>query len=160
MNSFTIIFQPFWEQVQDSYFAEYISVATSESINRKNYRSAVNYRLSALGTISQSITRSINQYICSDLNTKIKLRAYLNKPPVLRKKFLMSAQVRLSTELKLGANLNKRKRIFVINLRKNFEKNFMIFMVNLLAWNFLLFFIFYNFNNQLDFNNQVPIQNF
>ena len=72
----------------------------------------------------------------------------------------MSAQVRLSTELKLGANLNKRKRIFVINLRKNFEKNFMIFMVNLLAWNFLLFFIFYNFNNQPDFNNQVPIQNF
>ena len=47
----------------------------------------------------------------------------------------MSSQVRLSSQLNLGANLNKRKRkIFVIN----FGRNFVIFVKNLPAWHFLL----------------------
>ena len=62
--------------------------------------------------------------------------------------FLISTQVRLSAQvlliaqLKLSANLNKRKRrIFVVNPRRNFGKGFAIFVKNSLIWHFLLFFI-------------------
>ena len=45
----------------------------------------------------------------------------------------MITKVRLVDQLKLDANLNKRKRrIFVINLGRNFGGDFAIFMRNLL----------------------------
>lgn len=52
----------------------------------------------------------------------------------------ISTQVTKSDQLKLGANLNKRKwKIFVINSKRNFGKNF---VKNLLACLFLLFSFF------------------
>ena len=61
------------------------------------------------------------------------------KRPVLGQKLLINAKVRiidkvrLNALLKLGVNLNKRKRIFVINFERNFERNFVIFVKNVLA---------------------------
>ena len=40
---------------------------------------------------------------------------------VVREEFLKSAQVCINAQLKLGANLSKKKRIFVINFGRNFE---------------------------------------
>ena len=41
---------------------------------------------------------------------------------VVKEKFLKSAQVCINAQLKLGANLSKKKRrIFVINFGRNFE---------------------------------------
>ena len=56
-----------------------------------------------------------------------------NNSPVLEENFF-NAQVHLSAKLKLGGNLNKTESgIFVIN----FGRNFLIFVKNLLAWQFL-----------------------
>ena len=55
----------------------------------------------------------------------------------------MITKVRLVDQLKLDANLNKRKRrIFVINLGRNFGSDFAIFMRNLLNRHFRLFSFF------------------
>ena len=60
------------------------------------------------------------------------------KCPVLGGKILKNAQIQISTQvhlsqLKLGANLKKRTRIFVTKFGRNFGKNFAIFVQNLLA---------------------------
>ena len=55
----------------------------------------------------------------------------------------MITKVRLVDQLKLDANLNKRKRrIFVINLGRNLGSDFAIFMRNLLNRHFRLFSFF------------------
>ena len=67
----------------------------------------------------------------------------LNKRSGLGESFLISTQVRSNTQLKKGANLNKRKQmIFVTNFRKNFGRNIAIFVKNVLVWKFFLFLFF------------------
>ena len=59
-------------------------------------------------------------------------------------KFCTNAQVRLRTQLKLDANSVKRKRrILIINFERNFGRNSVIFVKNLLAWHFLLYFFIF-----------------
>ena len=53
-------------------------------------------------------------------------------------KFCTNAQVRLRTQLKLDANSVKRKRrILIINFERNFGRNSVIFVKNLLVTKYL-----------------------
>ena len=66
-----------------------------------------------------------------------------SKRPFCSGKILESVKVCSSTQLKLRVYLNKREiMIFVIKFRRNFGRNFVIFVNILLAWHILLVLFF------------------
>ena len=72
-----------------------------------------------------------------------------SKRPFCSGKILVSVKVCSSTQLKLRFYLNKREiMIFVIKFRRNFGRNFVIFVKILLAWHILLL-LFFHFTSAI-----------
>ena len=104
--------------------------------------------LSRLNVFAESRYKKIFSTIT--INDRLSSQKWMKHPVQIsaqswERKLFNYTQVRWSAQLKLGTNLSKRKRIFVINFIGNFGRNFAIFCEK---FAFLILIVFLYFPNK------------